>query len=144
MLEQIIKKSKRIHPHSNNSPAVVLYYILSNVGGDFGLILRHKIDEIDQIESCLTLDEAFELYLSWLPEVLVEKLKDQAQKDLVKSTFKVGSDIDRNTYHFVCSQYRRSRILTITRAWIRNPNHREWLKRNDMREDTITTIHWRD
>jgi 4-aminobutyrate aminotransferase-like enzyme len=121
-----------------------LYYILSNVGGAFGLILRHKIDEIDQIESCLTLDEAFNLYLSWLPEELVEKLTSQAQKDLVKSTFKVGSDVDENAYHMVCSQYRRSRILTIARAWIKNPHSKESLKRNDMREDTITTIHWRD
>ena len=79
-----IAKKAKARGYDGNLEAMALYQILSNVGGEFGLIMRHAIKEYGDIEHGN--DEESFAFLNWLPYDLREWLITAARKNLVKAS----------------------------------------------------------
>jgi hypothetical protein len=140
-LKTIIKNAKT-KAFDSNIEAFTLFHILANIGGDFGLIIRHKIQEygdIDQVSN----NEAYN-FIKWLPSNLYEDLVRLSKDGLVKSSFITNNKRNRYThhYHIVCCATKRTRILTIVRNWVKTKQGKKWIKNNEHRKDSITDFHF--
>lgn len=140
-LKTIIKNAKA-KAFDGNIEAFALYQVLSNVGGDFGLIIRHKIEEygdIDQVD-----EEDSYNYIKWLPHDLYKELVALSKDGFVKSSFITNNKRNRYThhYHIVCCSTRRTRILTKVRNWIKTEKGKKWIKNDEHRKDSITDFHY--
>lgn len=137
---EIAKKAKA-RSYKGNLEALALYQILANIGGEFGLIMRHIIEEYDDIEFADE-QESF-MYLRWLPNHLNKWLVDAANKDLIKASFVTNQNNEwHNHWHIVADSVKKTVIETKVRRWCKTPEGKSYIKKNEHRRDCITTIHW--
>ncbi len=136
-----IAKKAMTKAFDNNCEAIVLYYTLANIGGNFGLIIRREIEEIMEIE--LNAEDPF-FFLDWLPIKLKEEFVALAQEKLVKATFitnnKPKSMYDNTHWHIVANATIKTIIESKARKWA--AQNKEWMNQNDNRNDSVTTIHF--
>ena len=138
--KKIAKKAKA-RGYKGNLEAMTLYQILTNIGGEFGTIMRHMIEEYGDIEHAAE-EESFE-FLRWLPWDLSVWLKDAAKNNLVKASFvtNVNSDWHQH-WHIVADSAKKTVIETKVRRWVKTEEGKRCIKRNEHRGDSITTYHW--
>ena len=137
-IAKIAKKAKSQRFNISND-AACLYYIMANIGGIFGIIVRNQFyDAIDHIESQNTEEEAF-AFLEFLDENIIDQLRAQA-KGLCKASFITNEkqlDEYEMKWNLVMDGYKKMRIQTICRAY-----PIEKLKRNDNRYKESMTLFW--
>lgn len=140
-IQQIARKAKA-RAYDSQLEAMVLYQIASNIGGPFGIICRHIIDEYGDIEQANSDDEAY-AFLRWLPNHLNEWLRTRSKDGLVKASFITNqkSDYDQH-WHIVADSAKRTVIETKLRRWVKTPEGKSHIARNEHRCDSITTYHW--
>ena len=86
--KEIAKKAKA-RGYKGNLEAITLYQILTNIGGEFSMIMRHMIEEYGDIEHGDE-QESF-AFLSWLPHHLNQWLIQAAENGLIKASFVTNS-----------------------------------------------------
>ena len=136
-IAKIAKKAKAQRFDVNNE-AACLYYIMANIGGIFGIIVRNQYyDAIDHIEGLSTEEEAFQ-FLNFLDQDTIDKLREQA-KGLCTASFITNDKSDNYgmKWHLVMDSYKKMRNQTICRAY-----PVEKLKRNDNRYKENMTVFW--
>ena len=137
---EIAKKAKA-RGYQGNLEAMALYQILSNIGGEFGLIMRHMIEEYGDIEHGNE-EESF-AFLRWLPYQLNEWLIKAAKNDLVKASFVTNVNHEwYNHWHIVADSAKKTVIETKVRRWCKTPEGKTFIKCNQHRNDCVTTFHW--
>ena len=138
--KKIAKKAKA-RGYNANLEAMALYQILTNIGGEFGTIMRHMIEEYGDIEHG-TEEESFS-FLRWLPCDLNKWLINAAKNNLVKASFvtNVNSDWHQH-WHIVADSAKKTVIETKVRRWVKSEQGKYFIKRNEHRGDSITTYHW--
>lgn len=136
-----IAKRAKARGYKGNLEAMALYQILTNIGGEFGTIMRHMIEEYGDIEHG-TEEESF-AFLRWLPGDLCAWLKEAAKNNLVKASFvtNVNSEWHQH-WHIVADSAKKTVIETKVRRWIKTDQGKDFVKRNEHRGDSITTYHW--
>ena len=134
-----IAKLAKSRKFDNNLEAVVLFRLLANIGGTFGMIMRHQVEEYSDLDEAENEKEAY-AFLNWLPKDFKEKLINESKNNLVKASFITKEECPGMLWHISCCSYRANRIKTIARHWV-TKNH-NYLKNNRMRSDSITKIHF--
>ena len=139
MNEKKIAQAAKAQRFNFNNDAASLYYVMANIGGIFGIIVRNQYsDAIEYIENADTEDEAFS-FLNFLEENTIKKLREQA-KNLCTASFITNDKKDDQhnmKWHLVLDGYKKMRIQTICRAY-----SEEKLKRNDNRYKEDLTVFW--
>jgi hypothetical protein len=134
-----IAKLAKSRKFDNNLEAVVLFRLLANIGGTFGMIMRHQVEEYSDLDEAENETEAY-AFLNWLPYELKEKLINESKNNLIKASFITNENSFEILWHISCCFYRANRIKTIARNWVAK-NH-NYLKNNQMRDDGITKLHF--
>jgi hypothetical protein len=138
--KEIAKKAKA-RGYKGNLEAITLYQILTNIGGEFGMIMRHVIEEYGDIEHGDE-PESF-IFLRWLPHHLNEWLIQAAKNGLVKASFVTNVNSEwNNHWHVVADSAKKVVIETKVRRWVKTKEGKRHIKRNEHRGDCITTYHW--
>jgi|13_taG_2_1085334.scaffolds.fasta_scaffold00011_63 hypothetical protein len=138
--KKIAKVAKKRN-YKGNLEAMALYQILTNIGGEFGMIMRHVVEEYNDIEHGSE-EESF-AFLNWLPNHMVEWLVNSAKNDLVKASFVTNINCQwHNHWHIVADSAKKVVIETKIRRWCKTPEAKKFIKRNEHRNDCITTYHW--
>jgi len=134
-----IAKVAKAQRFNFNNDAACLYYIMANIGGIFGIIVRNQYpNAIDIIENEATEDEAFK-FLKFLEQNVIDQLRNQA-KGLCAASFITDEKRDDQydmKWHLVVDGYKKMRIQTICRNY-----PIEKLKRNDNRYKESMTVFW--
>lgn len=138
-IKNIAKKAKS-RAYDSNLEALALFQILSNIGGNFGLIIRHAIKEYEEIEIGDNESETYH-YLSWLPNTMYTWLVNASRNELVKASF-ITNEQSRH-WHIVADSAKRVVIESKVRRWVKTEEGKRFIKRNEHRNDCITTFHWR-
>ena len=130
-------KKRRFDP---NLEALCLFRILASIGGNFGIVMRHQISDLADIELPERGKTGYE-FLDWLPSDLKKELL-LLSKRLVKGSFVTGNNSRyEEHYHVSCDAVIRTLILTKARKWA--SKNKEYIKNNNnVMVDEITTVHF--
>lgn len=136
-----IAKKAKARAYDTNLEASTLFQILSNIGGEFGLIIRHKIEEYGDIDQ-VSVEESFS-YIDWLPHDMYHWLIKQANNGLVKASFVTNSKSEwHQHWHIVADSAKKVVIETKVRNWAKTEVGKSFIKNNGHRNDGVTTFHW--
>ena len=140
--KEIAKKAKAF-AFDSNVKAFTLFYIMANIGGEFGLITRWSIPDIEAIEIAGSEDSAMEMVLEWLPWKLASEIRKICDEEgFVNATFMTCTGSYDQKWHISASSVKKTRIENKIRRWARSSEGKEYMKANCMRKDSITMFHW--
>lgn len=127
----------------HNVKAFTLFYIMANIGGEFGLITRWSIEDIEEVETALSESDAMNIVLEWLPCKLASEIKTICDEEgFIQATFITKTNNYGQKWHISASSVKKTRIENKIRRWARSNEGKEYMKANSMRKDSITMFHW--
>lgn len=120
---------------------LVLFRILCSVGGDFGLVMRHTVQEIGDVED----SDEYE-WLNWTQDnEFINEMVNLSKKLVIRAVYHeqvaIGSYLPEFGYYYECDSAIRTIIMTKARNWAEK--NKQFIKRPPDVEDNISVYIWR-
>lgn len=128
-------------PLQGHHGQLVLFRLLCSVGGDFGLVMRHTVPEISEVEE----EEGF-AWLNWTDDHdFIEQMIQLSKKLVIRAVYHeqvaIGSYLPEIGYYYECDAAVRTVILTKARNWAKA--NKDKIKYPPDVEDNISVYLWK-
>ena len=127
----------KVRAFDTNLESAVVANILCNIGGDIGLIMRHKIECFSDLD----VEESF-YFMKWLPSTVYSAIVEIAEDIVVASFVTDANHSYKNQWHISACSIKKKRIETKVRRWALSEEGKKYIKRYNMKKDGVTTIHF--